>query len=243
MSRPRLGVTMAVHIVALGGSLLRPEESARQAWLTRIGEVMQSSIDHGDKVGLVVGGGAPAREGISLAAAVIDDVALLDEIGISATRLNATIVRSTLAAAGIDVAAGIPHSIEEATAAISEHDVIVMGGTVPGHTTDAVAITLAIATNAASCIIATNVTHVFSADPRTDPNAVAYDSMTLAELAIITGPAEHKAAGASSVIDPIGVAAAQREKLALAVLDGRQPTILEAALAGRQFDGTRISPD
>jgi uridylate kinase len=72
---------------------------------------------------------------------------------------------------------------------------------------------------------------------------MAHESMTLSELAKITGPPEHKAAGASSVIDPIGVAAAQRANLALAVLDGRQPAILEAALSGTQFDGTRIYPD
>ena len=41
-----------------------------------------------------------------------------------------------------------------------------MGGTVPGHTTDAVAIALAKECGARNCIIATNVPHVYDKDPR-----------------------------------------------------------------------------
>ena len=58
--------------------------------------IIKSRVLAGDKIGLVLGGGAPAREGIELVRHVVDDVAKLDRIGIAATRLNATIFREAL---------------------------------------------------------------------------------------------------------------------------------------------------
>ncbi len=53
---------MATVVVALGGSLLRPEVEGRQTWLQGMVEVIVSRVESGSKVALVVGGGAPARE-------------------------------------------------------------------------------------------------------------------------------------------------------------------------------------
>ena len=48
----------------------------------------------------------------------------------------------------------------------------------PGHTTDAVAIRLAIEFQADKCIIATNVAKVHSEDPRENPDAESFDKLT-----------------------------------------------------------------
>ena len=74
-------------VLALGGSLLRPDESERHAWLSALAEVVgQCEVP----VGIVVGGGVSAREAIALAKSKGEnDVAALDEIGIAATRINA----------------------------------------------------------------------------------------------------------------------------------------------------------
>ena len=229
---------MAAPIVlALGGSLLRPEESERQAWLSSLAEL----ISHCESpLGIVVGGGAPAREAIELAKPVVDDVAALDEIGIAATRLNASIVAQVLQGMGIDVCIGIPSDVSSAARGLENHRVVVMGGTRPGHTTDNVAIRLAIEAGATRCLIATNVSHVYTSDPRSNPDAHSIDSMTLGELQEIVGPPVHGQAGGSSVIDPIGVQAAIDHSLPLAVLDGRDITRIADALAGKSFIGTRI---
>ena len=126
---------MATVVVALGGSLLRPEVEGRQTWLQGMVEVIVSRVESGSKVALVVGGGAPAREGIELAKPFIEDVSHLDRIGIAATRLNATIVREALSEGGVAVSAKIPESIGEAVLELEKWDVVVMGGTEPGHTT------------------------------------------------------------------------------------------------------------
>ena len=224
-------------VLALGGSLLRPEESERHAWLSSLANLLSACEV---PIGIVVGGGAPAREAIELAKPVIDDLASLDEIGIAATRLNAAIVAQILQGAGLDVCAGIPSDVESAARGLDEHKVVVMGGTRPGHTTDNVAIRLAIEAKATRCLIATNVGHVYSAAPRVDSGARPIESMTMSELQEIVGPPVHGKAGGSSVIDPIGVQAAIDNNLPLAVLDGREMDRMADALSGKPFVGTRI---
>ncbi len=227
-------------ILALGGSLLRPEMAERHQWLERVRDVIANHVANGGRIGLVIGGGAPAREAIDLAKPIIDDVAALDEIGIAATRLNATVVAQMLESSGIDVCPGIPSDTNAAARALNAHSVVVMGGTRPGHTTDNVAIRLAIESNATRCLIATNVSKVHDKDPRKHSDARPIDLMTLQELQDIVGPPIHGAAGTSAVIDPIGVQAAIDHSLALAVLDGGQVDRLAAALAGESFEGTII---
>ncbi|MGB0490325.1 MAG: hypothetical protein ACPGK0_07115, partial [Candidatus Poseidoniaceae archaeon] len=81
-------------VVALGGSTLRPEaQEDRARWFGRLRQVVLSMEGEGRRLGLVVGGGAPAREGIALASTVLSDRAALDEVGIAATRLNATVLQ------------------------------------------------------------------------------------------------------------------------------------------------------
>ena len=116
-----------------------------------------------------------------------------------------------------------------------------MGGTEPGHTTDAVATRLAIAANADKCIIATNVEKVFNEDPRENPNAKSFDKLTHDELQQIVGPAEHKEAGKSSVVDPIAVLDAKKANIELNIIDGRKIERFKHAILGLDFEGTKIS--
>jgi uridylate kinase len=233
--------SMATVVVALGGSLLRPEVEERHDWLLELVSIVRDRVAIGDRFGLVVGGGAPAREGIELARPIIDDISHLDKIGIAATRLNATIIREALADEGIPVSDSIPQSVDEAVEALLSHKVIVMGGTVPGHTTDAVAIQLAIDCGAGKCIIATNVAKVHEQDPNENPRAKAFDRLTLEQLQSIVGPAEHAKAGSSQVVDPVGVGEAVKHGLPLDILDGRKPQNIRLALEGGDFGGTVVA--
>ena len=231
----------SVHVVALGGSLLRPEEAeARSVWLGRLRQLAVHLEGNGRRLGLVVGGGLPAREGIELAKSCVSNPRSLDEIGIAGTRLNATVLQQVLLGIGCDVAQTIPRTIDEARSLLESHHVVVMGGTVPGHTTDTVAVKLATVVHARHCIIATNVSHVYSKDPRNHDDAEAISEMTLEELAEITGIGEPLEPGASAVVDPVAVGVAMEAGLDLAVLDGRDLSRLDDALEGKLFEGTII---
>jgi len=232
---------MNIIVAAIGGSLLRPEVEEKHVWLENLVSIIRERVALGDRVGLVVGGGAPAREGITLAKPLINDTNHLDKIGIAATRLNATIVRETFAEAGIPVSGIIPSTINQAIHLLEERPVVIMGGTEPGHTTDAVAIRFAIAANAKKCIIATNVGKVFAEDPKINPNAKSFDKLSHDELQQIVGLPEHKEAGASSVVDAIAVSEASKSNLEINIIDGRKTELIKLAMIGSDFEGTRIS--
>ena len=230
-------------VVAAGGSLLRPEIEERSSWLEDLAELVKEQISSGIKLGIVVGGGSPARESIQLVEAIISDVLALDRIGISATRLNATIIKEVFQNSGINVSDEIPVDIAQAEIMMEKNDVVVMGGTLPGHTTDKVAIELAISTNSEKCIIATNVNKVYDKDPRKNKNAKSFDEMSIYELQEIVGPAKHAKAGASQVVDPIGVSLALESNLTLNILDGRNLKNIKNAIQGNVFEGTIVKGD
>ena len=222
--------------------MLRPEEDEqRVAWFGQLKQLAVFLEGNGRHLGLVIGGGLPAREGITLAKHSFSTPARLDEVGIAATRLNATIIQQSLLDIGLDVAPNIPTTTRGAADLMEKHHIVVMGGTTPGHTTDAVAVGFARDADARTCIIATNVSHVYDKDPRTNEDAKAFDQLTIDELAEITGIDEPLAPGASAVIDPIAVGWAKRAGINLAVLDGRNLNELDDALNGKPFEGTLIS--
>lgn len=228
-------------MTALGGSLLRPEIDERQTWLADLVNLVKNQVNSGTRLGIVVGGGSPAREGINLAKPLIKDVFSLDEIGISATRLNATIIRELLKYSGVAVSNTIPVNIREAIPLMNEFPVVVMGGTNPGQTTDAVAIELAISSNSSKCIIATNVPKVYEEDPKKNNDARSFDSLTLLELQTIVGPPEHSKAGDSQIVDPIGVGYAVSSGMTLNILDGRNIENIKNAIEDKDFVGTVVS--
>ena len=234
------GVAMPTHIVALGGSLLRPEEEELRAmWFGQLRQLAVHFEGNGRKLGIVVGGGLPAREAITLARNSFTDSYRLDTVGIAATRLIATILQQSLIDVGCKVSERIPETTQDAAELLRSHSIVVMGGTTPGHTTDAVAVALARDCSAAHCVIATNVSHVHDSDPKVNPEAKAIEEMTLAELSEITGT-EPLAPGESAAVDPIAVKWAIDAAIKLAVLDGRDLSRLEDALEGREFIGTLV---
>ena len=236
-------LTMPTQIVALGGSLLRPEEAdERTMWFGQLRQMAVHFEGNGRKLGIVVGGGLPAREGITLARESFSDPYRLDTVGIAATRLNATILQQTLQDIGCNVAPVIPTSTNEAAELLESHNIIVMGGTTPGHTTDAVSVALARDCGASHCVIATNVSHVHDSDPRENPEAKPIEELTLAELAKITGT-EPLGPGGSAAVDPVAVKWAMEASIKLAVLDGRDLSRVEDALEGRPFVGTLVKVD
>lgn len=236
-------LSMPTHIVALGGSLLRPEEAEQRAiWFGQLRQMAVHFEGNGRKLGIVVGGGLPARESIDLAKESFSDSYRLDTVGIAATRLNATILQQSLLEIGCNVAPIIPISTNQGCELFDSHNIVIMGGTTPGHTTDAVAVSLARDCGAPHCVIATNVSHIHDSDPKTNPNAQPIDELTLEELAKITGT-EPLSPGESAAVDPVAVKWAMDASIRLAVLDGRDLSRIEDALEGRPFVGTLVKVD
>ena len=100
-------------------------------WFGQLRQMAVHFEGNGRKLGIVVGGGLPAREAINLAKESFTDPYRLDNVGIAATRLNATILQQALQDIGCNVSPIIPTTTNEAAELLETHNIVVMGGTTP----------------------------------------------------------------------------------------------------------------
>ncbi|MDI6917999.1 MAG: UMP kinase, partial [Thermoplasmatales archaeon] len=114
-----------------------------------------------------------------------------------------------------------------------------MGGTHPGHTTDAVTAMLAERIKADRLIIATNVDYVYTADPKKNRDARALKKLTADELIKITSVTSSRA-GSKSVIDPLGAKIIARSKIKTFVINGKNLTSLKNVMENKNFVGSVI---
>lgn len=229
-------------VLALGGSIIappgEPDPHAMVQWTEAIKEWSQ---DH--QVLIVVGGGAPARAAITMArhaARVEDD---LDLIGIAATRMNANVLLAFLKGNGVDANFHVPRTTDTAVRLANENEVVVMGGTKPGHSTDFVAAELAKKIGAARLVVVSNVDGVYTADPNKDENAQYLESTTFDELLKIVGGARWKQAGSPGIIDGPAVNLLRKSKTPTCVVSGRNLTNIGNAIRGEAFEGTLVTAE
>ena len=223
-------------VVSVGGSVLVPNlDSGRIAAYT---DVLERLDDEGHDLAVVVGGGPAARDYIAAGRELGANEIELDQVGIAVTRLNARL----LIAALNDRAAPVPpEDYETARAALRRGDIPVMGGTEPGHTTDAVSTALAEYTDADVLIYATSASGVYDADPNEHPDATKYAEMSAADLVSLISDLEMDA-GSNAPVDLLAAKLLDRAGLRAAVVDGTDPETVAAAVAG-DHDGTDILPE
>ena len=221
-------------VAAVGGSVLVPslEEHRLKEWADTLIRLSEKGI----QVFVVVGGGGEARKYISACRDIALDEASADEIGIMVTRINAALLIGALKEYAYPRAA---ESYLQAKEFAVSGKIVVMGGVTPGQTTDAVGAVLAEETNASMMLDLTAVDGIYTADPKRDPNAKKFDTMTPAELISLIMK-EKMNAGSNMIIDLVAAKVTERSGVPLVVIDGRDPKILEEALLNGKFNGTVV---
>ena len=223
-------------VVSVGGSVLVPELEAGR--VKRYADTLLGVVESGHELGVVVGGGPVAREYIDTARALSADEISLDRLGIEVTRLNARLLAGALG----DAAVSRPvEAVENAREVFRRGDIPVLGGTTPGHTTDAVAASVAEHAGADLLVYATSVDGVFDADPGVDDEAAKFDRLSPTELVEVVGEVELDA-GSNAPVDLLAAKLLQRSGLRAVVVDGSDPEHIAAAVKG-DHDGTDIVPE
>lgn len=219
-------------VVSIGGSILVPGNNDSE-YIARLADMLRGLC--GDvRIAVVCGGGKTARYYAETGRGLGGDTYQLDILGIGATRLNAQLLSLALG----DMPDRVPETAEETASMAAPGRVAVMGGTEPGHTTDAVAMMVAACMGADRVVNATSVDAVYTSDPRTDPDAERIPEMSIARLGEIVYK-EH-GASRSSVFDPLGVRIAAERNIDIMIVDGRNLEELRKAILGERFDGTFV---
>lgn len=219
-------------VVSIGGSILVPGNNDSE-YISRLADMLKGISDR-VQIAIVCGGGKTARyyaeTGGELGGSTYD----LDILGIGATRLNAQLLSLALG----DMPEIVPVTAEDAAERSEPGSIVVMGGTEPGHTTDAVATMVARAMKADRVVNATSVDAVYTDDPRKNDKAERITRMTIGQLGDIVYK-EH-GASKSSVFDPLGIQIAKENGIDILVVDGRNLEQLRSAILGEEFDGTFV---
>lgn len=223
-------------VVSVGGSVLAPDLRADR--VAGYADVLADlAVDH--DVAAVVGGGRVAREYIEAARELGGNEIELDQLGIGVTRLNARLLGAALEGPVLP-----PTEYDEAAQALRRDGLVVMGGVVPGQTTDAVGAALAEYVGADLLIFATSVPGVFDADPNEDPGAERYEQLPAADLVeLVAAGGSLGSAGSNAPIDLLAAKLVQRTGVRTLVLDGSDPDRVRRAVRDGEFDGTEVLPD
>jgi uridylate kinase len=200
-------------VLSIGGSILAKDLDPGR--FREYADVLRK-LTQEHKIAVVTGGGVIARRYIDTARQLGANESVCDFVGIDVTRLNAQLL---IAALGNAAYPQSPCTYREAESALVSDKIVVMGGVIPGQTTDAVSAILAEYLNANLLVIATSVDGVYSEDPNVNPAAIKYDSMTPEELVNVVMNTEMKA-GSKSPVDPLAAKIIQRCGMKTIVLDG-----------------------
>lgn len=172
---------MVEKVISLGGSIVREN----------LGEMdeLASALEKGGQKVVVVGAGDLSRHIDAVSSATKGEK---DMVGIQATRLNARTLQVAM-----NAYPSIPEEPDELLEAVESGKNVVMGGMVPGYSTDAVAATAAELLDA-ELYIATDVDGVYTSPPE-EEGAEKLERVTVEELEEILG--DDREPGSYELID------------------------------------------
>lgn len=218
-------------VISVGGSLIAPSaDKINHLFLKKLLKLINENYTNYRFI-LVTGGGKVARNYISSANKVIDinDIQA-DWLGISATRLNANLVRTILA----DKA--YKNIIQEPSDNIKTNKILVAGGYKPGRSSDDMAVSLAIKYNAEVVINMTNIDYVYDKDPSKYSDAKKIKELSWDKFLDIIG--RKWIPGKNAPFDPVASKLAQNNNIKVIILNGNNIANLKKCLSGDNFKGT-----
>lgn len=232
-------------VLSLGGSIINPGEPDVK-FLSEFCATVKDWIRNnpGEHLVMVAGGGAPAR----LYQEAFEDAAInvhtrvdmdwlndgKDWLGIMATRLNAQLLKEIFGDIWCkDAVVTDPEGDFEFTG-----NILMSGGSIPGHSSDHVAVTLAKRFGADTVINLSNIEKVYTDDPKTNPEAKPLDEISWADFREMVGSTWTP--GMNKPFDPIAAELAEKAGIRVICAKGTNIENTMAILEGKEFVGTII---
>ncbi|MDR3200667.1 MAG: UMP kinase [Spirochaetales bacterium] len=224
-----------MKVISLGGSLVAPD-AVDAAYLKDFRLLVREYLaeDSARALILVIGGGGPARayQGAYRQIADNPENDAQDWIGIAATRLNGELVRGIFAGECRD-----PLVIDPQDAAFTGR-ILVAAGWKPGFSSDYDAVFLAEKFGADTVINLSNISKVYTADPKKDPAAKPLDRLRWEEFRGIVG--DEWTPGKNAPFDPVAARKAAELNMKVIVAAGKDLANLKKILTDKPFTGTTI---
>lgn len=222
-------------VLSLGGSVVSLADGLNIDFLKKFKKLIEKRVELGDKFIIVVGGGFLARKYIGEVSKISKNVNPdgKDWIGISATHLNANIVKSIFG----DLAC--PRLVDDPRVKLkTKKPLIFSGGYLPGNSSDFVSALLAKTYGVREIVNISNIDYVYDKDPNKYPEAKRMEKVNWREFLLIVG--DEWAPGLNSPFDPVASRLCKKEKKKVVVLNGSNIKNLNNYFFNKKFKGTEI---
>lgn len=207
-------------ILSIGGSLIVPD-AVDTTFLTNLTAFISSqTTDLGRSFIIVPGGGRTSRNYVTALSQFTADHVAHDRLGIAACAMNGALL-SELFKDNDQVQVRPDPELYE-----------------PGASSDRACVRTAIKHGASKVVNLSNISHVYTADPNTDPTAQKLERISWADFRKLI-PDEFTP-NLSSPFDPEAAKLAQEHHIEVATIHGDNLPALTAYLAGDVFEGTVI---
>jgi uridylate kinase len=222
-------------VLSVGGSLLNPGRPD----FDFIGKLalLLKKLKGKYNFAVVCGGGVPAREQASYIRKLGGSEFLADETAILCTRMNALLLMASL---GGDAYPSVAESFREAIGAMSSGKIVLIGGTIPGITTDTDAALLAEGIGAARIVNLSNIDGVYSSDPRKGRGAKKLSKMSFSQLIELASEYDKRMAGTRFIFDVIACKLIARSGIETHFVYGKNMDEVHSAIEGKRHSGTVV---
>lgn len=224
-----------MHIVlSIGGSTVVPDGKANIGFLKSLTKMLKESKY---SFGIVVGGGPPARTYANAVRELGCSEFDADQVAVMCTKTNAKLVTAALGDLAPDE---VLETFEDAREAAKSYKVVVMGGTVPGITTDTDAVLLAEAIGAKRLVNVSNVEAIYDSDPRKNKNAKRFSKMSFEELNKLAAASDKRKAGTNFVFDLLACRLLARSSIEGHFVSWKKLEEIKKAIEGKKHSGTVV---
>lgn len=222
-----------LYVISLGGSIFFPQE-IDVGFLKNFRQLIISRVEQGDRFIIITGGGRLARLYQNALAEInnADDIQR-DWVGIYATQANGKFMQKVFDEYACDTFVINPQ--EEVT---FDKPILIGAGYEPGCSTDMDAVLIAQTYNTKTILNISNIEKIYTADPRTNPDAEPIDTMTWAALREIVGNTWRP--GMNVPFDPTAAKLAQELQLKVVSLSGKNLDNVRDFFEGNEFIGSTI---
>jgi len=222
-------------VLSIGGSLINPGEPDI-VFIKNIARLLRR-VSKRHPIAVVAGGGMPARQYAEAMRRVGGSEFEADEAAILSTRQNAMLLIAALNGAAYPK---VPLDFDEAGKASLSHRIVIMGGTIPGITTDTDAALLAEKLHAKRLVNLSNIDAIYSGDPKKDKGARRFTQLSYDKLIEIAGEADRRRAGTNFIFDLLACKIIARSGIEAHFVHGRDLESAERAMDGLRHKGTVV---
>ncbi len=222
-------------VIKIGGHIFPSKLESKK--ILEYTKIFRKLSREGHKIVIISGGGEEARKYITVARELGGSELICDIFGIEVSRLNALLLITSLEN---DAYPEPPKTIMGLKKAFEIGKIVVMGGLLPGQSTNAVGILSAEAIGADLFINVTNVDGVYTEDPQKSTVAKKLSVISANELLKLVLAGE-LLAGSYELFDPVAIKIVERSKIPSWIIDGRKPENINRVIKGDAI-GTLIKP-